>query len=240
MAEDHQKLVSCFLRVDAITDPDNAEYRRRLELNDGSEAYRRAKADSRKNKIKFEALVHRIVSYLEKNSEDIRPSTFIDCLSILSSIVQRSIASYKMTDVQLVGQEAVETARVEMEQMQDKMSLSGAAALCVHLFKSKRDAIACSAMELAINMLEVRGRVRGWDVCKLQKSCMLIRARMICESVCERLREIERLPSILFPHLAFPHVHSLVRLRSVSGRQCTSARGYVRGACALARCDQVN
>lgn len=154
MDEDHQKLVSCFLDVEAITDPDDPEYRRRLELKDGSEAYRRAKADGRKNKIKFEALCKRIVHYMETYSEDFSPSTFVDCLLILSSIVQRSIASYKMKDVQLVGEEAVEAARLEMVEAQDKMAASGAAALCVHLFRSKRDAIACSAIDLAIYMLE--------------------------------------------------------------------------------------
>jgi len=185
--EDHQRLVSCILDVESTTDPDDGEYRRRLDLDDSSEACRRAKADKRKTKVLFyEAFVRRIVRYMETRSEDASPATFVDCLMILSSIVERPIASYQMVDVLLVGDQALETARIKMVEAQDNMSASGAAALCVHLLSSKRDAIACCAMKLAINMLE------GGNV-KVQQSMYeeLVRTPQAIKAIESRLQRAQ-------------------------------------------------
>jgi len=58
-------------------------------------------------------------------------------------------------DAEVSGDKALQMARKAMIKMQETIAQSGAAALCVRkLICSKRDVVACSAMDLIICMLE--------------------------------------------------------------------------------------
>ena len=158
IAHEHEELVDVLMNVENLTDPDDPAYKRNLAARDNTEEHRRAKADIRKKKIEYSDLLKRIVSYMELNSEDMSPPSFVSGLRILTAIVTRAIVAYDKLNEE-AGQKAVTRARQEMIAVQDTIAQSGAAALCVKLLSSKRDAIVCSAMELAICMLE-GGNVR--------------------------------------------------------------------------------
>ena len=153
IADDHEKLIDLVINIEKLTDPEDPDYQR--ALRDTDETQRKAKADTRRDKIKFEAFIKRLVHYMESVSEDSSPATFVQVLYVLSSHITRAIKSYMNVDVEVLGDKALQIAREAMINMQEVIAQSGAAVLCVRkLIYSKRDAVASGAMDHIICMIE--------------------------------------------------------------------------------------